>query len=202
MRMTRPLGFLAASVGVVAVLAGCGGSASAGTSKSPSAKATPSISRSTQAKAPVTTASATPVTADGQTTVTVDGVTVSGAAGAQPSVTVTPGTATPTDVVVQDVTVGTGAEIKPNGAGTFNYEGLLFSDGSTFDSSWTRGQPVSFSLDQVIPGWQAGIPGMKEGGRRLLIVPPAYAYGYRAQPGIPPNSTLVFVVDLQKVNGS
>lgn len=130
---------------------------------------------------------------------TTDGVTVSGPKGGQPSIAVTPGTAAPSQLVVVDVYEGDGAEIEAGGAGQFNYEGVLFSDGVPFDSSWTRGEPISFGLDQVIPGWQEGIVGMREGGRRLLIVPPDLAYGQRALGGIPPNSTLVFVVDLNRV---
>lgn len=131
--------------------------------------------------------------------VTTDGVTVSGPVGGQPTITVTPGTTPPTELVVVDVYEGDGAEIEAGGAGQFNYEGVLFSDGVPFDSSWERGDPISFGLDQVIPGWQEGIVGMREGGRRLLIVPPDLAYGQRALGGIPPNSTLVFVVDLNRV---
>lgn len=131
--------------------------------------------------------------------VTTDGVTVSGPKGGQPTITVTPGTPAPTGLVVVDVYEGDGAEIEAGGAGQFNYEGALFSDGVPFDSSWERGDPISFGLDQVIPGWQEGIVGMREGGRRLLIVPPDLAYGQRALGGIPPNSTLVFVVDLNRV---
>lgn len=133
-------------------------------------------------------------------TVTANGVTVSGPKETKPTITVTNGEVAPKTLVKKDVYTGSGAEIKAGGAGTFQYSGVLFSDGEPFDSSWDRDEPISFSLNQVIPGWQEGIPGMKEGGRRLLIVPPDLAYGSQGNAAIPPNSTLVFVVDLIKVN--
>jgi len=178
------------AVASASLIAGCGSSSDDTSATTEAGAAT------TSAASPATTASS--ATEEGPT-ISVDGVTVSGPKGEQPTVTVTPGTPAPTSLVVEDVYVGDGAEIGPGGAGTFNYEGVLFSDGVMFDSSWERGQPISFSLDQVIPGWQEGIVGMKAGGRRLLIVPPDLAYGNRALAGIPPNSTLVFVVDLDAV---
>jgi peptidylprolyl isomerase len=129
----------------------------------------------------------------------VDGVTVTGNKGEQPKVTVTPGQPAPTTLVAKDVYEGTGDAMPAGGTGEWNYEGVLFSDGTLFDSSWERGQPITFGLDQVIPGWREGLVGMKAGGRRLLIIPPEKAYGNRALQGIPPNSTLVFVVDLEDV---
>lgn len=162
---------------------------------------------SAEAVAPTTaTASAAPSASDSPDaakeegpTISVDGVTVSGPKGGQPVITVTPGAPAPTTLVAQDVYAGEGREITAGGAGSFQYEGVLFSDGVQFDSSWARGEPIQLSLNQVIPGWQTGLVGMKEGGRRLLIIPPDQAYGQRALAGIPPNSTLVFVVDLERV---
>jgi peptidylprolyl isomerase len=133
--------------------------------------------------------------------VTSNGVTVTGAAGGQPVVAVTRGEPSPTELVAVDVYPGNGAELETGGSGVFEYEGVLFSDGTTFDSSWERGSPVSLTLERVIPGWQKGLVGMQVGGRRLLIIPPVDAYGAQALPGIPPNSTLVFVVDLVEVTG-
>ena len=163
---------------------------------------------SAEAAAPTTaTASVSPEASSSPTasakedgpTITVDGVTVSGPKGGPPVIAVTPGAPAPTTLVSQDVYVGDGKEITAGGAGSFQYDGVLFSDGVQFDSSWARGEPIQLSLDQVIPGWQTGLVGMKEGGRRLLIIPPDQAYGQRALAGIPPNSTLVFVVDLERV---
>ena len=82
------------------------------------------------------------------------------------------------------------------------YVGVLYDGGTEFDASWNSGEPFPFKLGNgdVIKGWDQGIVGMKEGGRRKLIIPPDLAYGPEGQPPtIPPNATLVFVVDLKKV---
>ena len=105
----------------------------------------------------------------------------------------------PTELVIEDLVEGSGEEA---GAGDFlsmQYVGVRFSDGGQFDASWDRGQPFELVLGvgQVIPGWDEGIQGMREGGRRQLTIPPDMAYGERgAGQDIPPDSTLVFVVDL------
>ena len=76
------------------------------------------------------------------------------------------------------------------------YVGALY-DGTPFDSSWSRGDaPISFPLNQVVPGFAQGIQGMAAGGRRVIVIPPALGYGDQAQGPIPAGSTLVFVVDL------
>lgn len=107
----------------------------------------------------------------------------------------------PTSLQTQDLVVGTGTEAKPGDTVTVQYVGVACSTGKQFDASWDRGQPANFPLSQVIPGWQQGIPGMKEGGRRLLLIPPELAYGTEGRPGIAPDESLVFVVDLVKVGG-
>jgi peptidylprolyl isomerase len=105
----------------------------------------------------------------------------------------------PTQLVVKDLKTGTGAEAKPGDQVSVQYIGVLYDNGSKFDSSYDHGQPFSFKLGggQVIQGWDQGVAGMKVGGRRELIIPPGLAYGARGQPPtIPPNATLVFVIDL------
>lgn len=82
---------------------------------------------------------------------------------------------------------------------TVNYVGALYHGGSVFDASWQRKQPFPFALGQgqVIPGWDQGVPGMRVGGRRELIIPAALAYGAAGRPPtIPTNAPLVFVIDL------
>ncbi len=107
----------------------------------------------------------------------------------------------PCKLVIQDIKIGTGAEVKPGATVTAHYVGVSWSTKQQFDASWDNGgQPIPFSLGQVIPGWQQGIPGMKEGGRRQLIIPPDLAYGAAGRPGIAPNETLVFIVDLVKAS--
>ena len=80
-----------------------------------------------------------------------------------------------------------------------NYVGINYKSGKEFDSSWKRNEPFTFTLGKksVIPGWEKGIPGMKVGGRRELVIPAALAYGAKGSPpSIPPNETLIFVVDM------
>lgn len=76
-----------------------------------------------------------------------------------------------------------------------NYKGTLV-DGSEFDNSYKRGEPLSFRLDGVIPGWTEGLKHVKKGGKIKLVIPPTLAYGETGVPGIPANSTLVFDVEL------
>jgi peptidylprolyl isomerase len=114
-----------------------------------------------------------------------------------PTITV-PKTAAPTALVVQNLVDGNGPEVKSGQTITVHYTGALWSDGSVFDSSWTRKSPATFGIGtgNVIPGWDKGLVGKKVGSRVLLVVPPADGYGDQAQAKIPANSTLVFVVDI------
>jgi FKBP-type peptidyl-prolyl cis-trans isomerase len=101
-----------------------------------------------------------------------------------------------------DIKVGDGAEAKETDKVSVHYTGAVASTGKIFQSSKDTGAPVTLSLDSVIAGWKEGIPGMKEGGIRRLMIPAEKAYG--ANPpqgsGIPPNAALVFDVELVKVN--
>jgi peptidylprolyl isomerase len=110
--------------------------------------------------------------------------------------------AAPTTLVTHDLIVGTGPEATAGSTVTVNYVGALYKNGKIFDASWKRHQTFTtpLSAGSVIPGWVQGITGMKVGGRRVLIIPPNLGYGKTGQPPtIPPNSTLVFVVDLLRV---
>src|SRR5688500_19491529 len=105
----------------------------------------------------------------------------------------------PTDLVVEDLTVGDGEEAAAGQVATVHYVGVAFSTGEEFDASWNRGEPFSFRLGagQVIAGWDRGVQGMKVGGRRKLVIPPDLGYGERGAGGaIAPGETLIFVVDL------
>jgi peptidylprolyl isomerase len=103
------------------------------------------------------------------------------------------------ELLVTDLITGDGAVAQDGDRVTVQYVGVRWSDGGRFDASWDRGQPFSFRLGagQVIAGWELGVRGMQVGGRRVLTIPPALAYGDRgAGNAIGPGETLVFVVDL------
>lgn len=101
---------------------------------------------------------------------------------------------------VEELVVGTGKEVKKGDSIVIHYKGTLL-DGTTFDSSYTRGQPfeTQIGVGQVIKGWDEGVVGMKVGGKRRLTIPPLLAYGDRAIGPIPANSTLIFEVELINV---
>ncbi len=102
-------------------------------------------------------------------------------------------------LVYKDLKVGTGPHPKATDKVTVHYRGTLVS-GKEFDSSYKRGQPASFALNQVIPCWTEGVQRMKVGGKARLVCPAKIAYGERgAPPEIGPGATLVFEVELQKI---
>lgn len=111
-------------------------------------------------------------------------------------------TTTPSGLQYRDDQVGTGAEAKAGQHVMVHYTGTL-QNGTKFDSSRDRGDPFHFALGtgSVIRGWDEGVAGMKVGGRRTLVIPPELGYGARAIGPIPPNSTLVFDVELLDVHG-
>lgn len=101
-----------------------------------------------------------------------------------------------TELLIEELVVGTGAECKPNATVKVHYRGTLM-DGKEFDSSYKRGQPIEFGLRDLIVGWQKGIPGMKVGGKRKLTIPYAMGYGERGSPPvIPAKADLIFEIEL------
>jgi peptidylprolyl isomerase len=109
----------------------------------------------------------------------------------------------PFELIIDDIVTGDGAEATRGTTVSVHYVGVAFRTGEEFDASWTRGQPLTFKLGkgQVIPGWDAGVQGMKVGGRRQLTIPSAMAYGARGAGGvIAPHEPLIFVVDLLAVD--
>ena len=109
----------------------------------------------------------------------------------------------PFELVIEDIVVGDGEEAASGHKVSVHYVGVAFSTGDEFDASWNRGQTFDFKLGkgQVIPGWDAGVQGMRVGGRRKLTIPSAMAYGARGAGGvIAPHEPLVFVVDLLAVD--
>jgi peptidylprolyl isomerase len=108
----------------------------------------------------------------------------------------------PFELGIEDIVVGEGDEATAGKTVSVHYAGVAFRTGEEFDASWNRGEPFSFKLGkgQVIPGWDAGVQGMRVGGRRKLTIPSAMGYGARGAGGvIAPHEPLVFVVDLLAV---
>ncbi|MEY3008872.1 MAG: hypothetical protein RL464_537 [Actinomycetota bacterium] len=124
---------------------------------------------------------------------------VSGSANQEPQISPPEGNP-PSELVTEDIFLGDGAEATADSTLTVHYTLMTWSNGQIVESSWI-GDPATFPLSGVILGWQQGIPGMKEGGRRLLVIPPDLGYGESgAGASIAPNETLIFVVDLISVN--
>lgn len=161
---------LAAALGAALALAACGGK-TAGVVQAPSGGLTQAVTTT---------------------------VTTPAGLSSKPAVTVPTGPA-PTSLVVKDLIPGTGATLSTGQTITVNYVGVLYKGGKEFDSSWKAGKPFTTPLasGSVIQGWVKGLVGMKVGGRRELIIPPSLGYGPKGSPPtIPPNATLIFVVDL------
>lgn len=151
------------------------------------------------------TGCAAPPTGD---TATFQGVTVTGTTDLAnaPTVKSASGQA-PTKLECMDLVVGKGKPATPASTVSVQYIGALYKDGTVFDSSWQNGgQPATFPLSGVVPGFTQGIGGngtvapMREGGRRIMILPAALGYGAQGRDKIPPNAPLVFVVDLKSVS--
>ncbi|MGF1428750.1 FKBP-type peptidyl-prolyl cis-trans isomerase [Kitasatospora sp. LaBMicrA B282] len=107
--------------------------------------------------------------------------------------------AAPSELVIEDIVVGTGDEAKAGQTVKVHYVGVTFETGEEFDASWNRGSAFQFPLGagRVIKGWDQGVQGMKVGGRRKLTIPAHLGYGNQSPtPAIPAGSTLIFVVDL------
>jgi peptidylprolyl isomerase len=107
-----------------------------------------------------------------------------------------PGGEPPADLQIRDIVVGDGVEARPGGTVEVHYVGVEFTSGEEFDSSWNRGETITFPLRGLIAGWQEGIPGMRVGGRRELVIPPHLAYGPAGGGHRLSGQTLVFVIDL------
>jgi len=106
-----------------------------------------------------------------------------------------PGGEAPTTLLIRDITLGDGHQATPGVRVKVHYVGVEFDSGEEFDSSWERGAAIEFPLRGLIKGWQDGIPGMKVGGRRELIIPPAQAYGEQGGHHLA-GKTLIFIIDL------
>lgn len=121
----------------------------------------------------------------------------------RPTVYVPTSEAPPSSLLIEDLAVGEGPEAADGHRVEVHYAGNAWSTGKQFDASWDRGETFTFCLGarEVIAGWDQGVAGMRVGGRRRLVIPPALGYGSRgAGSAIRPNETLVFVVDLVAVH--
>jgi peptidylprolyl isomerase len=193
--MPKKTSISCAALALAAVVAGCGSSQATapGVQLAPSAGAT--AATSTAAASASTTSSAS------ATSTTTSSTPLPTALKSKPKVAI-PSGPPPKNLVVKDLIKGTGPAATASSTVNVQYVGELYKGGKQFDASWNdgSGQPVSLPLTGVIKGWQQGIPGMKVGGRRELIIPPGLGYGSTAQSKIPANSTLVFVIDLHGVS--
>jgi peptidylprolyl isomerase len=119
-----------------------------------------------------------------------------------PAITVATDAQPATELGIADIKEGSGPAVTANDTVTANYCGVGLGGKTVFDSSYTRGTPATFPLNGVIAGWQQGVPGMKVGGSRLLVIPGALAYGPNPPggSGIGPDETLVFVVELTAIS--
>jgi peptidylprolyl isomerase len=163
---------------LVVVLGATGCSGQASSSSSTSASATPSV---------------TPF----------NGVSVAGALGTEPTFTIGDTTQGTSSLQIQDVVVGTGAAATPTDKVTVQYVARSAKTKRPFDSSWARGKPYSYDPTTIaFKAFSEGVPGMKVGGRRLVIVPGPLAYGPTPPPSVSlgPNETLVFVIDLVSID--
>ena len=137
---------------------------------------------------------------DKEVSATADNLpTVTANMGEAPTIGAPSGTP-PTTLESKDIIVGTGAEVAATSTITFHYTLITWSNGALIESSWNSGAPATYPLSQLIVGWQQGIPGMKVGGRRLLVVPPDLGYGAQGSGPVGPNETLVFVMDIVSVS--
>ena len=116
-----------------------------------------------------------------------------------PGITV-PKTDAPKDFKVAVLKKGEGTVVAKGASVTVHYTGALWSDNSIFDSSWSTGTPVTFSLDQVVPGFSQAIEGQTVGSQVIAVIPPDLGYGDQASGAIPAGSTLVFVIDILATN--
>ncbi|WP_067683037.1 FKBP-type peptidyl-prolyl cis-trans isomerase [Nocardia miyunensis] len=186
--LARILGATAVTAAAVALTA-CG-SSSTSSSSSTSAGAAASASAQADAAAP---------SGHGREC-TADDVKTTGGFGDAPTITIPGDCDPPTHLVTKDLITGTGPAAKTGDQVSMNYTLVTWSDKKKLDSSFDRHEPFPLQLGagQVIPGWDQGLVGIKQGGRRLLIIPPDLGYGEGGN-GIKPNETLVFVTDAVKV---
>ncbi|PPJ23121.1 peptidylprolyl isomerase [Nocardia nova] len=189
--LARIIGSAAVAVAAVALTA-CGGNDD-NNSASPSTTAPGT-------RAPAATSAAAAPTASHGRECTADDIGVTGGFGQAPTITIPDDCDPPKQLVTKDLVEGTGPAAATGRPVEMNYSLVTWSDKKKLDSSFDRGQtfPLTLGTGEVIQGWDQGLIGIKQGGRRLLIIPPDLGYGQGGQ-GVKPNETLVFVTDAVKV---
>lgn len=212
----RALTSALAAVAVPALLlTACGGgssSGSSGTASSPSSSSSAASSSPSGSSSAAPSGSAAPSTPsdaelagavskflkeNSTPSTSANTPAVTGEPGKEP--TIAKGTSpAPSKIVIKDLVPGSGTAAKLSSTVTIDYKGVTYEDAKTFDQSYGKA-PATFPLSQLIVCWQAGIPGMKEGGRRELVCPAQYAYGPAGSGSELAGKTLVFVIDLKKV---
>ncbi len=205
---TRSLLTAVCTVGIALVLAGCSNGSSSpttsGTAAPTTSSAAPSPSPTGSPDGPLwvvnncQTGEAVPAASPDLPPLSgVEGLAVSSGGGA-PKVAVSLTSTPAEELITVDLVEGEGDPVPATGAAvTVEYCGVGQETRTFFDSSWSRGEPATFPLSSVIAGWTEGIPGMKPGGRRVLVIPGDLAYGPDGRPPvILPNETLIFVVEL------
>ncbi|MGF6886091.1 peptidylprolyl isomerase [Nocardia sp. GAS34] len=177
-------------VAAAVALTACGSSETKSSSSSSTTTVAAASSAQTQSAAPAPAGRAC----------TADDIKVTGGFGQPPAITIPDNCTPPAHLITKDLVTGTGPAAKTGDPVTMNYTLVTWSDKKKLDSSFDRNQPFPLTLGagQVIPGWDQGLVGIKQGGRRLLIIPPDLGYGQGGN-GIKPNETLVFVTDAVKI---
>jgi peptidylprolyl isomerase len=207
MRIAGKVTMVTVALAATAALSACANSEQDSTRTN--ATSTPPPLPTSTSQSTTTTASTTASTAaSGGATQTAgeckaDDVKVEGAFGAKPTITIPATCKAPTTLLSKDLTPGTGAAITAASGVQAHYLLETWSDKNIVDNSYDRGQPYplpNVGQAQVIQGWKQGLIGIKQGGRRLLIVPPDLGYGPQGNPPVKPNETLVFVIDAVQVS--
>jgi peptidylprolyl isomerase len=190
---------------VLAVLLSACGSSPSSSSGTTTTASTAGPGTTTTAAAPGTTTSTTAPSTTTTTTTTATSDTSVPAVADPTNLTVapvvSPGTPPPpTKLVTKDLVVGTGATATASSTVVVKYVGADYTTGKDFTANtWTNNQTATFPLSEVVPGFSQGIVGMKVGGRREIVIPPALGYGAQGSSSVQPNETLVFIVDLKSL---
>ncbi|WP_054046394.1 FKBP-type peptidyl-prolyl cis-trans isomerase [Alloactinosynnema sp. L-07] len=204
----RNVGKIMIAAAVAVGLSACAPTEQASTQSAGGPSSPAAASKPASKPAPATTSAAAPATTTAAATgsaCTANDVKVVGEPNAKATITVPGGCSVPKDLITKDLAPGTGPEAKAGVTLVVHYTLVTWSDNEPRESSYDGGRPYplqNLGKSGVIAGWNQGLIGMKQGGRRLLIVPPGLAYGDKGSGPIKPGETLVFVVDAVQVTSA